>query len=73
MEDAPWWSKLPSATRAWLVANNGDRVPAHIVRQIRQAGGPAPSDPGPTDEGQASDSYFSDEVIDWIEAVGNDE
>ena len=73
MENAQWWSKLLPSTRDWLIANNGDRVPAHIIEEIRQAGGPIPSETGPTDEGQASDGYYPDEVIDWIEAAGNDE
>ena len=73
MENAQWWSKLLPSTRDWLIENNGDRVPAHLVEEIRQAGGPTPSEAASTDDGEAVGGYFPDEIIDWIEAAGNDE
>lgn len=69
MEIEQWWSKLQQATRDWLIANNGDLVPVPVVDEIKQVGGPDLRDV--SEVGQPG--YFSDEVIDWIEAVGNDE
>ncbi|HEX9089140.1 MAG TPA: hypothetical protein VF867_16745 [Arthrobacter sp.] len=68
-----WWSKLKPSTREWLVENNGDAVPAEMVVEIRQAGGSVASDAWWVGESRAGGFYFSDEGVDWIEAVGNGE
>jgi hypothetical protein len=34
-----WWSKLDSATRQWLLSNNGGVVPPSILDQIVAVGG----------------------------------
>ncbi|MET0590496.1 MAG: hypothetical protein ABWZ77_04905 [Naasia sp.] len=63
-----WWTRLTPDTRAWLVANNGDSIPAGLAREIAAAGGPEldgiGSDPAGT---------LPDHVSDWIEAKANDE
>lgn len=56
-----WWPKLEPATRAWLVANNGDVIPADTIGKLTRAGRSASTD------------QFGDDEIDWIEAVANDE
>jgi len=38
-----WWPKLKPSTRDWLVENNGDVVPAEVLREIEDAGGSAGS------------------------------
>lgn len=70
-ETQRWWPQLRRETRAWLVANNGDTVPADIAREIKQA------DAGAALVGSEDDDisgvHLSDEAADWIEAVANDE
>jgi hypothetical protein len=53
-----WWARLPDASRSWLIAHNGDTMSAEISRQVMDAGGPA---------------ALTDDDVDWIEAVANDE
>ena len=69
-----WWPNLKPATQAWLIENNGDAVPDELAAEITEAGGPAASDAWRAgDDDEPSGFYFPDEVVDWIEAVGNGE
>jgi hypothetical protein len=68
-----WWPKLPPATRDWLIANNGDAVPAAIVEEIMEAGGPEKSDAWWVGQDGSTDFFMPDEAIDWIEEIGNAE
>lgn len=56
-----WWPRLRRESREWLVANNGDAVPAEVVDDIVRAGG------------AVSGSYLPDDEVDWVEAVANGE
>lgn len=68
-----WWPNLKPSTQEWLIENNGDAVPAEIVLEITQAGGSVSSGAWWVGESRPSGFYFSDEGVDWIEAVGNGE
>jgi hypothetical protein len=68
-----WWPKLKPSTRHWLVENNGDAVPTEVVAEIAEAGGSVASDAWWVGESEPSGFYFSDQGVDWIEAVGNGE
>ena len=68
-----WWHKLPPATRDWLIANNGSPVPADVVEQIEQAGGPSSSDSWWTREEPSSEMSVPDDAADWIEELANEE
>jgi len=68
-----WWPKLQPATRDWLIANNGDAVPAAILEEITEAGGPAKSDAWLVGQDGSTDFFMPDEAIDWIEEIANDE
>ena len=68
-----WWPKLKPSTREWLIDNNGDAVPAEILGEIEEAGGSVASGAWWVGASGPSGFYFSDEAIDWIEAVGNGE
>ena len=70
---AQWWPKLQPGTRDWLIANNGDAVPATIVDEIAQAGGPAKSDPWWVEDDGSTGLLIPDEAIDWIEEIANNE
>jgi hypothetical protein len=68
-----WWPKLKPSTRKWLIENNGDAVSPEVVAEITQAGGPIASDAWWVGRNGPSGFYFSDEAVDWIEAVANGE
>jgi hypothetical protein len=68
-----WWPTLKPSTREWLIGNNGDAVPAEIIDEIEDAGGSVTSGDWWVGENGPSGFYFSDEAVDWIDAVGNGE
>ncbi|MBD8043560.1 hypothetical protein H9638_07015 [Arthrobacter sp. Sa2BUA2] len=70
-----WWSRLEPATRTWLMNNNGDAVPDGVAAEVLRAGGPAalPAEVPAEEDGGQGGLYYSDEVIDWIEATANAE
>ena len=68
-----WWAGLRPATQEWLIESNGDVVPAAVVAEIAEAGGPAPDDSWWADADESSGHYFPDDAVDWVEAVANDE
>ena len=67
-----WWPRLKPSTREWLIENNGDEVPAAVVAEIAEAGGPMASDQWWVGQG-APGFHIPDEAADWIEAVANGE
>ena len=68
-----WWTKLQPSTRQWLINNNGDQVPAAIVAEIAEAGGPASDDSWWAGQNETPGHYFPDDAIDWVEAAANEE
>jgi hypothetical protein len=68
-----WWTKLQPSTREWLIENNGVIVPAEVVAEIAEVGGPASADSWWAGKGGASGHYFPDEAIDWVETTANGE
>ena len=69
-----WWGNLGESSRQWLIANNGDAIPDAVVAAILEAGG-AVDVVGSGDEAEdvPPGSYLSDDDVDWIEEVANDE
>ncbi|HEU4756049.1 MAG TPA: hypothetical protein VFS72_05250 [Agromyces sp.] len=65
-----WWPELEASTRQWLIAHNGEPVPEAVVRDIRRAGGTDAAEVSIGEDGSAS---LSDDAVDWIEAVANEE
>ena len=39
MDIENWWPKLQPSTRQWLIAHNGEALPAEVAAEIRRAGG----------------------------------
>jgi hypothetical protein len=68
-----WWPKLSSPSRDWLLANNGDAVPAEIRGEIAAAGGPDTSEEWWTNQIDSEGFHFPDDATDWVEAVANGE
>ncbi|KFF59397.1 hypothetical protein JF66_11455 [Cryobacterium sp. MLB-32] len=73
MDIEQWWPLVKPATQDWLMANNGDTVPAHVAAEITAAGGVISPDVWWVGEAESSGFTFSDEATDWIEAVANGE
>ena len=67
-----WWPLVDVETRDWLVEHNGEPLPPNVIANIMAVTG------GTTDSewwaGESSGGpRLSDEAVDWIEAVANDE
>lgn len=73
MDIENWWPSLEPSTREWLIAHNGEALPAEVVAEIRRAGGAVAPVPESADDVGEAGSYLSDEAIDWIEDVANEE
>lgn len=72
MANEQWWARLQPATRAWLIANNGDIVPEEVANEVAAAGGPVAAEPVGEDAADPGLRY-PDEVIDWVEEIANTE
>jgi hypothetical protein len=68
-----WWPRLPADTREWLIRNNGDAVQSKIVEAIERAGGKVTPDAWWVSQYGPDGLYLSDDAVDWVEAVANDE
>jgi hypothetical protein len=73
MDIQNWWPQLTHPTREWLIANNGDAVPAEIRAEIAAAGGPDTSETWWTNQIDSEGFHFPDDAVDWVEALANDE
>lgn len=73
MDIEQWWPHLNGATKQWLIANNGDVVPEPVVNEIVAAGGVVALDSTWVGENGPDGLLLSDEAVDWIEAVANNE
>lgn len=68
---AQWWPQLDATTRGWLIDHNGEELPAEVLAaMIAVAGGTDPSWFASTPEGAP---ILTDDAVDWIEEVANDE
>lgn len=68
-----WWPDLTEATKAWLIANNGDAIPAPVVDEIVAVGGATDIEPDGFGKIESDGVFLSDEATDWIEGVANGE
>jgi hypothetical protein len=73
MDIEDWWPALAHASRDWLIANNGDAVPAEIIAEISAVGGPDKSEEWWAGQIDSDGFHFPDDAVDWVEAVANDE
>jgi hypothetical protein len=67
------WPHLSSSTRLWLMEHNGEPLPDDLIAEILSVTGGEQSDQwwtGPSVEGE---TQLSDEAVDWIETVANDD
>ena len=68
-----WWPRLRQGTRDWLIANNGDALPASVTEEITRAGGSVATDAWWVGQNGPTGFYLSDAAVDWIEEVANEE
>jgi hypothetical protein len=73
MDSIEWWDGLDPDAKRWLVAHNGESVPADIRAKIEAAGGDVDSEEWWVGESGPEGWFLSDEAVDWIESVANDE
>jgi hypothetical protein len=73
MNTIEWWPGLDSATKAALIAHNGEAVTPDLLDKITAAGGVLTPDAWWAGESGKDGFFLSDEAVDWIEAVANDE
>jgi hypothetical protein len=67
------WPLLSNSSRAWLMDHNGEPLPDDLIAELlRVTGGEQDARwwTGPDAEG---DTRLTDEAVDWIETVANDE
>lgn len=67
------WSRLSPSSRAWLIEHNGEPLSEYLIAEVLSIAGGAPDTPwwsGPSVDGQ---TQLTDEAVDWIETVANDE
>lgn len=64
-----WWPKLRPETRDYLIANNGNVVPARLVGEIAGVGGAITTDAWWIGRADPIRFYLSDEGIDWIDWI----
>ncbi len=67
------WPRLSAASRSWLMEHNGEPLPDQLIDEIvNVSGGEQDSQwwTGPSADGE---TQLTDEAVDWIETVANDE
>jgi hypothetical protein len=73
MDFSQIWPHLGSSSRSWLVEHNGEPLPEDLIAEILRVTGGEQSPQwwtGPSVEGR---TQLTDEAVDWIETVANDE
>ena len=73
MDRDEWWNRLSSTTRQWLIDHNGEPVPSDVVDGIAAVHGPVTDDAWWVAETGPAGVLPTDEAVDWIEAVADDE
>jgi hypothetical protein len=68
-----WWPKLRPATRDWLIEHNGEEIPSSVLSEITEVAGAMSSGTSWIGENSPSGVLLSDEAVDWIEEVANNE
>ena len=68
-----WWPKLAAEDQQWLIHHNGERVPTNVLAKVAHVGGLVCTPTSIIGETRPDGFYFSDEAVDWIEAIANGE
>jgi hypothetical protein len=72
MDISQWWPLVRPDTREWLIAHNGEPLAAPIIDDIFSAT-KGTADPGWWAGESPEGPLLTDEAVEWIEAVANEE
>jgi len=67
------WPHLSTSSQSWLMKHNGEPLPDDLIAEILSVTGGEQNAQwwtGPSVEGE---TQLTDEVVDWIETVANDD
>jgi hypothetical protein len=67
------WPLLRPASRSWLIAHNGEPLPDELITEILRATGGERDPRWWARAGEEGETQLTDEAVDWIETVANDE
>lgn len=73
MDISHWWPLLDPRTQQWLIDNNGDAVPPVILDRITAVAGQPEAGASWLGSPVQEECSLSDEAVDWVEKVANDE
>ena len=68
-----WWARLSSDVPEWLIAHNGEPLSPEVAAAITEAGGTFDSSDWAVSPDPSEALELSDEAVDWIETVANEE
>lgn len=63
------WASLDEAARTWLIEHNGEALPPTMIGTLLGAAGDATW----LDRDDSDGPMLTDDVVDWIEAIANNE
>ena len=73
MDGIEWWESLDQDAKEWLIEHNGETLPPEVLTKIVAAAGAVDSDPWWLGENTPDGLSLSDEAVDRLEAIANDE
>ncbi len=73
MDFAQIWPHLDSSSRSWLIEHNGEPLPEPLVAEVLRVAGGEPSAQWWSGPSVAGQTQLTDEAVDWIDTVANDE
>ncbi|HET8993859.1 MAG TPA: hypothetical protein VFN32_08670 [Rhodococcus sp. (in: high G+C Gram-positive bacteria)] len=72
-EITQWWSRLSFDSRSWLVDHNGEPLSPEVKEEIMAVNGGRTSPSWWNGDSSDGLSELTDEAVDWIEEIANDE
>lgn len=67
------WPHLSTSSQSWLMEHNGEPLPDDLVAEILSVTGGEQSAQWWTGSSVEGETQLTDEVVDWIETVANDD
>ena len=67
------WPHLSTSSRSWLMEHNGEPLPDDLIAEILSVTGGEQSAQWWTGPSVEVETQLTDEAVDWIETVANDE
>ena len=67
------WPHLSTSSRSWLMKHNGEPLPDDLIAEILSFTGGEQSAQWWTGRSVEGETQFTDESVDWIDTVANDD